>query len=103
MSTPSVLRLHPDDDVAVAVRPLSAGETVDGVTATADVPAGHKIALKPVGVGGQVRKYGQVIGAATAPIAPGDWVHVHNLGVGDISARVDTGSKAGVIPPSPAI
>ncbi|WP_428151966.1 UxaA family hydrolase [Brevundimonas sp.] len=96
MSSPSILRLHPDDDVAVAVRLLTAGETVDGVTATTDVPAGHKIALKPVAVGGQVRKYGQVIGAASEAIAPGDWVHVHNLGVGDISARADTGIKAGV-------
>ncbi len=96
MSSPSILRLHPDDDVAVAVRPLSAGETVDGVTATTDVPAGHKIALKPVALGGQVRKYGQVIGAATAAIAPGDWVHVHNLGIGDISARADTGVVGGV-------
>ena len=96
MSSPSVLRLHPDDDVAVAVRPLTAGETVDGFTATTGIPAGHKIALKPVPIGGQVRKYGQVIGAATAAIAPGDWVHVHNLGIGDISARADTGIKAGV-------
>lgn len=91
MSSPSVLRLHPDDDVAVAVRALTAGETVDGVTATTDIPAGHKIALKPVPVGGQVRKYGQVIGAATVAITPGDWVNVHNLGIGDISARADTG------------
>ena len=97
MSSPSVLRLHPDDDVAVAVRALTAGETIDGVTATTDVPAGHKIALKPVPVGGQVRKYGQVIGAATAAIAPGDWVHVQNLGVGDISARADTGITAAVV------
>ena len=96
MSSPSILRLHPDDDVAVAVRPLIAGETVDGVTAATDVPAGHKIALRPVAVGGRVRKYGQVIGAATAAIAPGDWVHVHNLGVGDISARADTGVAAGI-------
>ena len=96
MSSPSILRLHPDDDVAVAVRPLSAGETVEGITATTDVPAGHKIALKPVAFGGQVRKYGQVIGAATAAIAPGDWVHTQNLGIGDISARADTGVVAGV-------
>ena len=97
MSSPSVLRLHPDDDVAVAVRALTAGETVDGVTVTTDIPADHNIALKPVPVGGQVRKYGQVIGAATAAIAPGDWVHVQNLGIGDISARADTAITAGVV------
>lgn len=99
MSSPPVLRLHPDDDVAVAVRPLTAGEIVDGLTVACDIPAGHKIALKPVAVGGRVRKYGQVIGAATVAIAPGDWVHTQNLGIGDVSARVDTGSKAGVVPP----
>ena len=97
MSSPSILRLHPDDDVAVAVRALSQGEDLgQGLVARAEVPAGHKIALKPVAVGGQVRKYGQVIGAATQGIASGDWVHVHNLGIGDISARADTGVVAGV-------
>src|SRR5919197_865383 len=45
------------------------------------VPSGHKVALRAVARGDAVHKYGQVIGFATAPIAPGDHVHSHYLGV----------------------
>ena len=50
------------------------------------VPSGHKVALRAVAEGAAVHKYGQVIGFATAPIAPGDHVHSHNLGVGAITS-----------------
>ncbi len=80
---PSALRVTPEDNVAVAVRALAAGTTVavDGacVTLRDDVPAGHKFALQSVDVGEAVTKYGFPIGAATVPIAPGAWVHSHNL------------------------
>jgi altronate hydrolase len=36
-----------------------------------------------IAVGEPVRKYNQVIGFATAPIEPGEHVHVQNLGMGD--------------------
>ena len=39
--------------------------------------------MRAVAVGGPVRRYGQVIGFATQPIAPGQHVHVHNIGMGD--------------------
>jgi altronate hydrolase len=85
---PALLRLHPDDNVAVARIALAAGtelESPDGgrLVATDDIPAGHKIATRAVAAGEVVRKYGQVIGAATAPIAAGQHVHVHNLDMGD--------------------
>ena len=76
--------LHPDDDVAVmgvetaAGTPLTVGEA--SVITAADVPAGHKVALRQVAAGEPVRKYGEVIGYATETIAPGDHVHLHNLG-----------------------
>src|SRR4051812_24117883 len=73
------VRVHPDDNVAVAVRALSAGEQVLGLTLTTDVPAGHKIALRAIEAGEPVVKYGFPIGAATAPIARGEWIHSHNL------------------------
>jgi altronate hydrolase len=82
------LRLHPDDDVAVALVPLSANRTIEvagqRVRLTADVGPGHKLALHGVEAGQPVRRYGQVIGFATRPIAPGDWVHTRNLAVGDM-------------------
>jgi altronate hydrolase len=81
----TVVVLHPDDDIGVAVADLAAGSTVDAagrvVVARAAVPAGHKIALRDVAAGAPVRKYGQLIGVATAGFAAGDHVHVHNLGM----------------------
>ena len=43
------------------------------------VPAGHKYALRSIGAGEYVVKYGEVIGRATRDIAEGEWVHTHNL------------------------
>ncbi|WP_030610615.1 UxaA family hydrolase [Streptomyces sclerotialus] len=77
------LRLHPRDDVAVAAADLPAGSTADAdglaVPLRADVPRGHKIALRAVRRGAPVLRYGQIIGFAAADIAPGDHVHLHNL------------------------
>jgi len=47
--------------------------------ARADIPLGHKIALRPIGEGEQVIKYNVPIGKATREILPGDHVHTHNL------------------------
>lgn len=68
MSGPApVLQLHADDNVAVVLRGLGG------------VPQGHKVALADIPAGGEVRKYGAVIGRATAPIRAGEHVHVHNI------------------------
>ncbi len=79
----AVMILTPGDNVAVAVRDIAAGETVelDGTAARVDVlvPTGHKIAAKPIARGERVVKYGAPIGRATADIAPGENVHLHNL------------------------
>ncbi|MCU4186884.1 altronate dehydratase family protein [Acidiferrimicrobium sp. IK] len=85
------IRLHPDDDVAVARSEVLAGTEIDDGSRTfaagSDVPAGHKIAVRAVAAGGPVRKYGQRIGVATSPIAAGDHVHTHNLAVGPPAAH----------------
>jgi altronate hydrolase len=81
-----VIRLHPDDGVVIARAALLPGTPVaEGVVARARIPAGHKVAVRPHGAGEAVRRYGQIIGFATAPIAPGEHVHVHNLGMGDFA------------------
>ncbi len=95
------LRLHPDDDVVVALDILQPGEpTAAGFPAAARVPKGHKMAVGPIAPGAPVRKFGQVIGFATRPIAPGDWVHEHNLAMGEDFAR-DYAFGAGRRPDSP--
>jgi len=80
---PRVLRIHPSDNVAVAICALAPGEEVniDGtsLTVSEEVPAGHKIALSRIEPGMDVIKYGYPIGAATATAAAGAWVHTHNL------------------------
>ncbi|MDR3147063.1 MAG: altronate dehydratase family protein, partial [Treponema sp.] len=80
---PALFRIHPSDNVAVALRDLRAGETLSlsGTTLRAreDVPQGHKIALRDLGAGERVFKYGLPIGAASQPLRAGSWVHIHNL------------------------
>ena len=82
----AVIRLHPEDGVVIARASLLPGAPVaDGVTAAQRIPAGHKVAVRPHAVGEPVRRYGQIIGFATAAIAPGAHVHVHNCGMGEFS------------------
>lgn len=76
---PLLLRIHPNDSVAVAMRALDGGETALGVTIAAAVQQGHKIALLPIAADALVIKYGQPIGRATQSISPGEHVHTHNL------------------------
>ncbi len=79
------LLLRPDDDVAVATRDVPAGTVLEHaggeLVVGRGVPRGHKLAVRALATGDAVHKYGQVIGRATAPVAPGDHVHVHNLGM----------------------
>ncbi|GAA0554076.1 altronate hydrolase [Rhizomicrobium palustre] len=82
----AVIRLNPNDNVVVAVTQLAAGTSVGAENIiTADViPFGHKVATSAIREGEPVRKYGQVIGVASADIAPGAHVHVHNLAFSDL-------------------
>lgn len=79
----AALRMTPEDTVATALEDLEVGHrlTVEGrsVELSEDVPFGHKLALRAIEEGEEVTKYGYVIGRATRAIAPGDWVHVHNV------------------------
>jgi altronate hydrolase len=103
----SLVLLREDDDVAVATRLLPAGEPVpvpgqDQVVPLSDVPAGHKVALRALAAGELVRKYGQVIGQTTEPVARGTHLHVHNLVMpADAAGRV-AGGGAGSLPELPA-
>ncbi len=78
------LLLNPKDNVAVALANLDVGtETPQGVVTSKRVPRGHKFAVKPIEAGEAVVKFGQVIGFARDGIAPGEWVHEHNCGIGE--------------------
>ncbi|QCK87294.1 altronate dehydratase [Phreatobacter aquaticus] len=75
---PRFIRLATGDNVVVAVDTIDAGKRVDGVSATARVPKGHKMAMQPIAKDAPVVKYGQIIGFASEDITPGAWVHTHN-------------------------
>ena len=76
---PDFVKIHPSDNVAVALRTIPAGTVFAGIVAETDIPQGHKMALGPVGEGEPVYKYGFSIGHATQSIQPGQWVHTHNM------------------------
>ena len=48
------IKIAERDNVAVALEPLKAGESVLGVTLLEDVPSGHKFALTPIAEGSDV-------------------------------------------------
>ncbi len=78
------IRLHEGDGVVIARTTLMPGtELAPGVAAVERIPAGHKAAVRAHAPGEAVRRYGQVIGIATQPIAAGARVHTHNIGMGD--------------------
>jgi len=78
-----VLRIHPQDSVAVALFNLDAGQTVtvDELTVTLlqTIPPGHKFALHDIPAHSPVIKYGYPIGNALTAIPCGAHVHTHNL------------------------
>ncbi|HRW16543.1 UxaA family hydrolase [Amaricoccus sp.] len=89
MSRPQLLVHDHEDNVGVVVvEDLAAGTemlcvvTADNsdfrLTAKADIPIGHKVALKAMKAGDTVTKYGEDIGRMIADVAVGDHVHVHN-------------------------
>jgi len=77
------IKVKDEDDVAVAMEPLAAGEMVDvrgtAVSLIEAIPAGHKFAVTPVPAGRPVLRYGFPIGTARTDIATGAHVHTHNV------------------------
>jgi len=77
-SSNDVLRLHPSDNVFVALAELSEGKQVANITCKQVIPAGHKVAATDIAEGQPVIKFGQIIGIASQSIKAGEHVHVHN-------------------------
>src|SRR3954470_16009381 len=101
---PQTLRIHSNDNVAVALADLPAGTSVDGVITRAPVPRGHKVALRTIATGELVLKYGYPVGRASRDIAAGEHVHSQNvtshLGA-DFSGATFSARPAGAMSPSP--
>jgi D-threo-aldose 1-dehydrogenase len=78
-----LMLLHPDDNVLVCTAPIEADERLalngEELRAAQAVDVGHKLARRAIAAGETILKYGAPIGSATRAIAPGEWVHVHNM------------------------
>jgi altronate hydrolase len=100
----AALLLHPGDHIGIARIHLSPGQTIrpggGPVVLSESIPAGHKAALRDIAQGEEVRRYGQVIGRATRAIAPGEWVHTHNLAF-DEGSRDYQFPTSDIAPPAP--
>ena len=98
------IRLHPADDVVIARQQLVGGTKLldEDVVVAGLVPPGHKVATRAIAAGAPVRRYNQIIGFASRPIAPGDHVHLHNLAMGafdrDYAFGVDAKPTDYVVP-----
>ena len=86
--TPDMIVLHEDDNVATALTNLSAGSAawVAGPSGRLadlilrdEIRLGHKAALRGIDAGALAVKHGAPFGRATAPIAVGEHVHIHNI------------------------
>ncbi len=82
---PRTLRLHGEDNILVAIDSVPAGAEVAGLRALERIPKGHKIALAAIAEGAPIRKFGQIIGFASAAIEPGRHVHEHNCAMADFA------------------
>jgi len=87
MPAKRALIMQPNDNVATALEEIQAGDDVAAtvgkesrtIHAAEAIPFGFKIALQDIPQGELIRKYGEVIGRASAAIAKGTMVHIHNL------------------------
>lgn len=88
MSKSQAIVMKAIDNVATATQEILPGTditvTIDGavvaIRVTEKIPFGHKVAIREIAAGDKILKYGEVIGAATTNIHPGQHTHVHNLG-----------------------
>jgi hypothetical protein len=82
---PSAICVNALDNVATlledappgVVQVVGAG-ALQSVALSAEVAAGHKVALRTIRDGEPVVKYAVPIGLATTTIQTGEWVHLHN-------------------------
>ena len=95
MSGPRVIVITARDNVATALDPLAAGQTIEAngqrVTVRESIASGHKVAVAAIASGAAVVKYGNPIGTATTDIEVGSHVHIHN-----VASQRGRGDKTGV-------
>ncbi|HVI38129.1 MAG TPA: UxaA family hydrolase, partial [Gaiellales bacterium] len=99
---PLTVRLNPNDNVVVARVDILPGTELpgEGLGIAQRIPAGHKVATRPIAVGQPIRKFDQIIGFATTDIAPGEHIHVHNCGMREFARDYAVGQD---VRPTPMV
>jgi (2R)-sulfolactate sulfo-lyase subunit alpha len=83
--------VHDENDSVgvVVVEGVTGGQRISGwimdqdktieLTASSDIPIGHKVAIRPLETGATLLKYGVDIGKVIKPIGIGEHTHVQNV------------------------
>lgn len=80
MALRKYVKIKDQDNVVVVVQDTAAGtEIMEGLIANQDIPQAHKVALTDIPAGGEIIRYGVVLGYAIDPIKKGDWINEHML------------------------
>jgi galactarate dehydratase len=78
----TIIKTMPTDNVGIVTNQsgMTRGTKIlDQITVVHDIPMGHKVALEDIKEGGEVIRYGHVIGIATQLIPAGGWVSETNI------------------------
>ena len=87
MSSNSALIIDIRDNVAMALKDLKKGQSIEiargdcilELVLIDDIPAYHKFALTELNEDDKVFKYGEVMGEALCRIKAGEYAHIHNI------------------------
>ncbi|MSP88828.1 MAG: altronate dehydratase [Alphaproteobacteria bacterium] len=95
-STSLTIRLNASDNAVVARADILPNTEIpgEGVRTAGHIPAGHKLATRPIAKDEPIRKYNQIIGFATAAIPPGGHIHTHNCEVRSFARDYAFGQEA---------
>ena len=97
--SPKMIQIKDADNVAVAVHDLPAGEEVRPGLVTRDpIPQAHKIALRDIPAGGEIIRYGVVLGYAKADIPAGSWINEHMLNLPESPSLKDMPYATNIVP-----
>ena len=76
--------INSKDNVAVLLEKALHGDLIqangEDIVLRHDIDFGHKAAIRPLGTGDIVYKYGEEIGHMLEPVQAGGWIHNHNMG-----------------------
>ena len=71
----AVIKIHPDDNVLVALKDIAAGSTVvyedEEFLVIDDVPAKHKFFIQDMPAGSEIKMYGVLVGKTQIPVSRG--------------------------------